>query len=263
MKNYYDVLGVRSNATADEIKRAYRKLASQHHPDKGGDVKKFQEIEEAYRTLGDVDKRAQYDNPAPNFGGFGQSGPNEFHPFNFDTIFDIFGTRFGQQAQRPRHARMSLWITLQDAITGGIRSVAVGTQTGTTAVDIEIPRGIDDGETVQYPGLAPGGLDLVITYRIHPNPQWGRQGLNLVSEMPVSVWDLILGGTSKIRNVLGNEIEVTVPAKTQPGTVLRLRGQGIHHRSGMRGDLLIRLQARIPDNIPEELKSAIEQHRGQ
>jgi curved DNA-binding protein len=259
MKNYYDTLGVTSKATADEIKRAYRKLASQHHPDKGGDVKKFQEIEEAYRTLSDAEKRAQYDNPSP----FGPAGPDGFAPFDFQSIFDIFGTRFSQpgQQQRPGHARMTLWIGLDDVARGGRRTISVGTHTGTTAVDIEIPRGIDDGDTVRYPGVGPGGIDIVIVFRIHPHPKWQRQGLNLHTEHTVEVWDLILGVETQVRDILNTTLSLTVPPGTQPGTVLRLRGRGLTSRQGHAGDLMVHIQTRIPPTIAPELLAAIEQYR--
>ncbi len=250
MKNYYEILGVKTSATPDEIKRAYRKLASQHHPDKGGDVAKFQEIEQAYRTLSDPQTRAQYDNPQPDFGSFGGNSQG----FDFDTIFDIFGARFGQGHQRrPQQARMSLWIQLRDVAQGGSRTISVGTATGTTAVDIEIPLGIDDGDTVQYPKLAPGGLDLIVSFRIHPDPRWARNGLNLTTEHMATVWDLILGTDARIRDILGSEIVFTIPSNCQPGTILRLRGRGLRHRSGQQGDILIRVQGRIPDEIDPEL----------
>lgn len=263
MKNFYDILGVKSSATPDEIKRAYRKLASQHHPDKGGDVKKFQEIEEAYRTLSDPQKRQQYDNPQPDFGNFGfQAGPG-MQGFDFDTIFDIFGARFGQQQRRPQQARMSLWIQLQDVASGGKRTISVGTPTGTSTVEIDIPLGIDDGDTVQYPGLAPGGIDLIVSFRIHPNPRWFRQGLNLTTEYTVNIWDLILGSESRLRDILGTEIAFTIPANCQPGTILRLRGRGLRHRNGQQGDLMVKLQARLPENIDADLLELIRQKHTQ
>jgi len=255
MKNHYETLGVKTSADADEIKRAYRKLASQHHPDKGGDVKKFQEIEEAYRTLSDPQARAQYDNPQPNFGSFGQHGAPQ--GFDFDTIFDIFGARFGQGQRRPQQARMSLWIQLRDVAQGGRRTISVGTQTGTQAVDIEIPLGIDDGDSVQYPGLAPGGMDLIVSFRIHPDPRWFRSGLNVTAEHTATVWDLILGASARIRDVLGTEIMFTIPPMCQPGTTLRLRGRGLRHRSGQQGDILIRIQGSLPPKIDTELLDLI------
>lgn len=259
--NYYQTLGVDRGANADEIKRAYRRLASQHHPDKGGDKLRFQEIQKAYETLSDAQKRAQYDNPMSRQGGFNFN--NQSQQFDFESIFDIFGARFqhpGQQRQKQR-AMMSLWITLRDAVVGGQRTVSIGTQQGTQAVEINIPVGINEGDSVQYPGIGPGGIDLIITYRIHPDPKWARQGLTLHTEHTVSVWDLILGCDTPIKDINGNSLSLTVPAGTQPGTILRLRGRGIIPKQGQPGDLLVLIQAQIPDNIPEELLTQIKQIR--
>ena len=118
MTDHYATLGVAKTATADEIKRAYRRLASQHHPDKGGDTAQFQKIEEAYRVLSDPAQRQRYDNPQPNFGGFSfQQGQN---------LHDIFGQMFGQNSpfgsQRPKsHIRMTIWITLADVLGARVR----------------------------------------------------------------------------------------------------------------------------------------------
>lgn len=255
MNNYYQTLGVDRNATPDEIKRAYRKLASQHHPDKGGDKNKFQEIEQAYRTLSDPNTRTQYDNPQQPFSGMGGPG------FNFESIFDIFGARFQhpQQHRQQQRAMMSLWITLRDAVVGGRKTVNVGTHLGTQTVEIEVPVGIDDGQNVQYPGIGPGGMDLIVTYRIHQDPKWQRQGAILQTKHTVSIWDLVLGCETEIRDIAGNALSLTIPARTQPGTMLRLRGRGV----GPNGDLLVQIQAQIPDNIPNDLLAQIAQLRNQ
>ena len=209
-----------------------------------------------------IDK--QYDNPNP----FGQSGPNPFGQqgfnfsfgpggFNFQDIFSTFNQHAQQQQPRRGHLRMSLWLRLIDVAQGGRRPVALGNHT----VEIDIPLGINDGDNVQYQGLAPGGQDLVIQFRIHQDPQWQRDGLNLITEIPVSVWDLIMGGDVTVYDILGNKMVTTVPARTQPRTMLRLRGQGLKDRSGAQGDILVRLHARIPDVIDPELLKAIEKHR--
>jgi curved DNA-binding protein len=261
MKDLYQTLGVAKNATADEIKRAYRKLASKYHPDKGGDKTKFQEIQTAYATLSDSDRRAAYDNPRPDFGNFESRGQG---PFDFQTIFDIFGTRFQHpHQQRTQQARMSLWITLSDVAQGVKKTISIGTPSGTTAAEIEIPLGINDGDSVQYPGIGPGGIDLIIMFRIHPDPRFQRQGVNLICEHAVNVWDLILGAEITLRDILNNTLALNIPARTQPGTVFRLRGRGLPQTGGPGGDLLVRLQAVIPDHIPTELIDHIKQTRGQ
>lgn len=256
MMNYYDVLGVSKTATADEIKRAYRRLASQHHPDKGGDTEKFQQIEAAYRTLSDAEKRSEYDNPHPFFNQQGRHPSGA--PFNFDDIFQMFGARFNQ----PRgHARMSLWISLQDVAQPGKRLVSVGTAAGTQAIEIEIPVGISDGDNVQYSGLAPGGQDLVVTFRIRPDPIWQRQEsepTNLITNQPVSVWNLIAGGEIAVTDIRGNQLQLTVPPNTQPGALLRARGRGLPDRSGRIGDMLVRMTAQLPKQISPELMAAIQ-----
>lgn len=257
MQNPYQTLGVERDATADEIKRAYRRLASQHHPDKGGDKTRFQEIQSAYDTLTDPNKRAAFENPFQS-GGFSPGG------FDFDSIFSMFGAQFqNPHMQRRQQARMSLWVTLRDTAAGGRRTISVGTQQGTQAVEIEIPRAINDGDTVQYSGIGPGGMDLLVTYRVHPDPKFQRQGLNLFSEHTVSIWDLILGTDTQIRDILGNVLILNVPARTQPGTMLRLRGRGLTAKDGTSGDLLIRMQATIPADIPDELLDMIQQNRSQ
>ena len=255
---HYQTLGVDRSATPDEIKRAYRKLASQHHPDKGGNKGKFQEIEEAYRTLSDPQQRVMYDNPQPQFNGAG--GMNA-QGFNFESIFDIFGTRFQsphqQQQRQTQRAMMTLWITLPDSAHGGKKTISVGTHQGTSTVEIDIPRGIDDGDSVQYGGIGPGGMDLIITYRIHPNPRWERQGLNLVTNHTIDVWDLMLGKQIEIQDILGNTLSTTIEPGTQPSTLIRLRGRGLQNRAGQTGDLFVRMQVQIPTNIPENLLDLI------
>jgi len=261
MPDHYATLGVARTATADEIKRAFRKLASQHHPDKGGDTQKFQTIQAAYDTLGDAAKRQAYDNPQPQFGGY---GPGPGAAFDFNTIFDMFGARFQHQQppRQPQHSRMTLWITLQDVAYPGPRTVSIGTSTGTHNVQVNIPNGIQDGDNVKYDNLAPGGQDLVVTYRVHPNPRWQRQGATLITEVPASFWVLVVGGDVAVTDILGNQLALTVPASTQPGTMLRARGRGVPDRSGVRGDMLVRLQATLPDSVSPELMAAITQEIG-
>jgi len=256
MTDHYAALGVPRTATAAEIKQAFRKLASQHHPDKGGDTAKFQAIQAAYAVLGDEQKRSEYNNPQPQFGGFGAGHPQ----FN-DIFAQMFGGQFGQQHPRRNHVRMTLYISLLDVAQGGKKAVAVGTSQGQSTVEIEVPLGLNDGDNIQYGGLAPGGQDLVITFRIHPDSSWRRDGLNLTVEHSVSVWDLIMGAEITVKNILGHSLTVKVPPRCQPSAVLRLRGQGLKDRRGAQGDQFVKLNAQIPATLAPELVEAIEKYR--
>ena len=255
MKNYYQILGVSPQASADDVKRAYRKLASQHHPDKGGDTAQFQEIQEAYSVLSDPGRRQSYDNPQPSFN----SSPG----FDFDAIFNMFGADLRQQ--RRASPRIELWIDLVDVQTGGPRMIALQFGSSVSNIEINIPKGIHDQEGVRYNGLAPGGHDLVVIYRVKPNAVWRRDDCNIITEVTADIWDLILGYNLKINDLSGSELLITVPPETQPGSILRARGKGLPDRrlTTKTGDLLIRIQAKISVPVPDEILSAIRKARGQ
>jgi len=262
VKDYYQTLGVSKTASAEEIKRAYRRLASQHHPDKGGDKARFQEIQEAYTVLGDPEQRQQYDNPRPQgvHMNFGPGG------FDFDQIFNMFGANLHRQ--NARVPRMTLWISIKDVIEGGPRTVAIQLGERVSHIQIDIPQGIEDNDSVRYPGLAPEGLDLVINYRIKPEPGWQRRGQDLDTEISVPIYDLMLGGQATVRDVRGRDLLLTIPPGTQPGTNLRMRGQGIPPstipgRSSNRvGDIIVRVAARLPDHYSDEFLEAVRRERG-
>ena len=252
MKDYYGILGVSKGAAAADIKRAYRRLASQHHPDKGGDTARFQEIEEAYRVLSDPGARSEYDNPRPQA---------QFHAagFNLDEIFNMFGTRF-QQEQRRATANLQLWITLADLARPGPKVIAVSSPHGQSQIEIQIPPGLNDGDAIRYPKIAPGQQDLVITYRIRPDTAWQRDGAHVITERAVDVWQAILGGEITVHTLRDAEIAVRIPPRTQNGTMLRVRGHGLPQRNtGIPGDMLVRVQLRLPDHIPDDLLAQIQQ----
>ena len=263
MKDYYKILGIDKKSSSEDIKRAYRKLASLHHPDKGGDTAQFQEIQEAYATLSDINKRQQYDNPKPQFN-FAGDGPG----FNFEEIFNIFGADL--RGQRNTSSRLSLWISLVDVMTGGTRNLSIQTNKGASNISINIPKGINDGDNVRYPGLAPDGQDLIINYRIKPDPKWRYEGLNLISESTVDIWDLILGSDLSVTDVVGNTYSISIPPETQPDAILRVKGHGLPARSlpGDRayapaGDLLIKLHTRITSPVHPDIIEAIRKSRDQ
>lgn len=261
MKDYYKILGVNKTDSADTIKRAYRKLASQHHPDKGGSKEQFQEIQEAYATLGDPDKRSQYDNPSAFFGtnrdgSFRYGGQG----FDFDSIFEMFGQRFGPngQAHGRHNQRITIWLQLEDVATGGPRTISLATTQSVGAVEIIIPQGVQDGENIRYPGLAPGGGDLVVSFRIHPNRNWQRNGLDLYCQRGLDFWQLILGTNLRIKDIYGTELDITVPPRTKPGAMLRARGRGLKRAGHNTGDLNVQILATMPVDIPEELIEILE-----
>ena len=256
MIDYYKTLGVGRTANEQEIKQAYRKLAALHHPDRGGDTAKFQEIQAAYAVLGDAQKRREYDNPRPQHdfpGGFGfHSGPQGF---DFDAVFNVFGQRFTDP--RPQPTRVSLWISLRDVFEGGSRIIGIGNNN----IEINLPVGVNDGENVRYPKLGPGGTDLIIQFRIKPDAVWTRQGNDIHCEASATIWDFILGTDMPIKSINDEELTVKLPERTQPNTTLRLRGRGFPSKQGVRGDLLIRMTARLPDQISPDIITAIMNNR--
>jgi len=257
MKDYYQILGVAKTATAAEIKQAYRRLASQHHPDKGGDTAQFQQIQQAYAVLSDDAKRAQYDQPSAT--GFS----SQQSPFDFTTIFDIFGTRFQHHhGQQTRQVRVAIDISLTDLARGHPRLVTIGMPQGQhQTLELKIPPGVEHNNTVRYQGIAPGGGDLLAVFRIHAEAGWERQGANLVHEHSMNIWDLILGTETVITDLAGHQITLAIAPRTQPGTQLRVRGHGLPRAQGAPGDLIVAIRAHVPTHIPEDLLQLIDHHR--
>ena len=250
MNDPYTILGVAKNATAEEIKRAFKKKAMQHHPDRGGDEAEFKKINEAYAVLSDPAKK-QHDNPGFDFrsttGG------------NFHDVFDEFFRQ--QRQQRTLIVRLSLYIDLKTAATGGEKLVSLQTNNGPQAIEIEIPEGINDGDTVRYPQLL-GHSDLQVTFRIHLDKVWQRQGNNLTREVEIDFWDFILGTKTNVETIYGDTISLTVPPKTQPNILMRVRGKGMRGKyAGQTGDMFVKLIAKLPENLPEELVDHIKRLR--
>ena len=247
MKDYYSILGVSKTASDEEIKKAFRKKAMKYHPDRGGDQAAFQDINEAYSVLSDAKKRSEYDNPQPDsvFSNFsGQPG------FDFDTVFNMFGARFNHE--RPQHnTRLMLWISLRDVAVGGTRLV----NTGMNNIEIDLPKGIDDGDSVRYSKIGPNGSDLIMVFRIKPEPGWQRTRNDLVLETDVLLWTAIIGGTVEVTTLTGKKMSVNIPPKLRPGSMLRLRGHGLPDKSNNNfiGDMYLHCNVAMPDHIPEDL----------
>ena len=258
MADHYQTLGVAKNASPDDIKKAYRKLASQHHPDKGGDTAKFQEIQTAYDTLSDHQKRQQYENPMPQGNPFGPGGFN----FNFNgTDFnDIFGQVF-QQHQRhqnqPQSFRTSVHITLEQSYSGGAMPLKLQTHNQVHAVNIDIPKSVVDGGQVKYDNLIPGG-SLIVEFRVQPHLKFERRGMDLVCNQSVSILDLIVGGSFEFTTISGRTLEVRIPPKTQPYMNLKIAGEGMPITgSTIFGDQIILIKPFVPDMIDDEITQSI------
>jgi len=269
--DYYKTLGVERNASPEEIKKAYRKLAGQHHPDKGGDTAKFQKIQEAYENLSDPQKRQQHDNPNPFGGGnpfgqhggmnFGFPGGFQFHTQGFN-VDDMFAQMFGQQPRGQQSFRTTLWVTLEQVYNGDEQVIQFQTP-GMPAqtVKIQIPKGIANGGTLRYDNLVPNCV-LLVEFRIHPHAKFERVGDNLQSVHEISILDLIVGTRFKFMTISGKLREVIVNPKTQPGQVLKILGEGmpIHNRMDY-GDQLILIKPIMPAIIDQRIIDAIGQSK--
>jgi len=262
--DYYDTLGIAKNATQDDIKKAYRRMAGIHHPDKGGDTAEFQKIQQAYETLSDPQKKQQYDTPNPfgaggqhhNMGGF--PGGFQFHMngFNINDIFNgmFTGNPFGQRPHMPSY-RTVVHLNLEQVYHGGEQVLQFGAQGGNQIIKIQIPRGVEDGQTMRYDNLIKDSM-LLVEFRVLPNPNFERDGPHLYSVQDIDVFDLIAGGEFKFETISGKTLEVKIPAKTQPGHKLRLPREGLPI-NGEFGDQFILLKPYIPATIDTAITDSI------
>jgi curved DNA-binding protein len=257
--DYYKTLGVERNATPEEIKKAYRKMAAKHHPDRGGDTAQFQKVEEAYRHLTDPNLKHQHDNPSP-FGGGGDPF-GSFH-FNFgggNPFDDLFAQFRHQQQNRPRVYTVAVAVRLDQVAMGSTETIQVGTSEGVKTFNIKIPQAVENGQRVQYDGLMPDGL-LQIEFRVLPHIEFERRGLDLHCTRKISIYDMLLGTTIKTTTIWGDELEATIPPRTNPGATLRVANKGLE-RNGVRGHQYILLSTQMPDTISPELLALLEAER--
>lgn len=264
--DHYQTLGVDKNATPDEIKKAYRKLASIHHPDKGGDTQHFQKIQSAYDILSDPQKKREYDNPqAFNRGqGFQQGFPGGFH-FNFSgDINDIFSQMFGgdNSFHRPftrQVFRTKVSVSLVDAYNGSSHTLKMQTPNGVKVLNIDIPRGVETGNQLRYDNIIENG-SLIVEFVVLPDLRFDRKGDDLYCNQPISVLDLIVGTKINFTTISGKTLDVIIKSKTQPHMQLRIPNEGMPRRDGSFGDQILLLKPFIPDNISEALIESIKQH---
>lgn len=258
--DHYATLGVDKKATPDEIKKAYRKLASQHHPDKGGDTSMFQKIEEAYRTLGDPKLKEQYDNPMQGSNGF----PGGFHftndQFNMNSIFEqMFGQNsFGFQNRSNKQLfRTALYVTLDEVYHGATKLLKIQTQQGNKVINIEVPKGVPENGQIKYENLIDNAV-LLVEFRIQPHLKFERKGNDLVCNHPISVLDLIVGTRFEFTTMSGKTLEVAVSPKTQPYLQLKVPGHGMPiYGNNNYGDQIILLKPYMPSIIDQEITDSI------
>lgn len=293
-KDYYDILGVDEGASAKEIKKAYRDLARKYHPDRNPDKPdaedRFKEIQEAYSVLSDEEKRDQYD-AQRRFGGFGGQqgfgqnggrGPGGGFDVRFEQgqgggggfgdIFNSFfggGGRggqtrspFGQQQRRTKgqDVETTLRISFDDALRGGKREVTL--PDGET-IRIDIPKGVRSGFKIRLRGLGEPGPrgergDLYVTFRVADHPRFRRKGDDIYVTESVNAFEAMLGTERRIPTPYGQRIKVTIPAGTQPGEKLRLRGQGVRTESGSPGDLYVEIDVTIPDDLSKTQRDTLQ-----
>jgi DnaJ-class molecular chaperone len=277
-KDYYEILGVSKSAAQDEIKRAYRKLALQYHPDRNktpeGEAK-FKEVTKAYEVLGNEEKRKTYDQygHAAFDQGAGQGGPfgggnpfgegGQYGPFSytystnggnqgfdmggFSDPFEIFEQFFGGQA-RQRRAVYSVTISFADAVHGTEKQVTINGK----SQKIKIPAGVDRGSRIRF-----DNYDIVVD--VTPDPKFGREGYDIITQQDVSYAQAALGGELKVETIDG-DLTIRMPAGTQPETLIRLSGRGVPRlRGGGRGDHYVRIKVTVPKKLSRRQKELFEE----
>lgn len=250
--DYYSTLGVNKGANKDDIKKAYRKMANKHHPDKGGDASEFQKIQKAYSVLSDDAKRAQYDNPTQFNFNSQNFGAGEFS--GFEDIFDTMFTNRRRRQPRNRDITIGVKITLEEAFSGKniIGSYRLGNGRE-ESVSIEIPAGAKHGDTIQYAGLGDSSIpnvprgNLNVRIQVNKHPKWIRDGDNLYLVEYVNVFDLLTGTVIFVNSIDGRKLSVSIPQGTAPGNKFSIKGYGMPNvNTGVRGNAFLQVEARIP-----------------
>ena len=298
-KDYYQILGVPRTATQDDVKKAYRKLARQYHPDNNpGDKQaeaKFKEANEANEVLSDPQKRQKYDALGSQWQQYQRTGgrPGGFdwnqwttqtQTYDVNDLNDLFGDGgfsdffmriFGgagsgrpgggsvhRAPARGRDYEQPIEIPLRDVLTGTTLTLQKDGQ----KLEVKVPAGVKTGSKIRMAGQGETGRqgggagDLYLTITVQPDPHFERDGDDLKTEAPVDLYTLILGGEAMVKTLSG-QVSMKVPPETQPGRVIRLRGQGMPqlHDPQQRGDLYVKVQAKLPQHLSHEEKKLFEQ----
>ena len=259
--DYYNILGVNKSATPDEIKKAYRKLAMENHPDRtGGNDVKFKEINEAYDTLKDANKRSHYD-----LGG--QPNNQQNYGFNTGNMNDMFSNFFNQNTRikKNRDLRFQINLELEDILHGKNISLEFMQANGRpNYANLRIDPGVEHGEGIRFRGVGdasdtriPRG-DILVTVNLLKHKSFTREGKHLITDVEIEYFDLLLG-TSKIIEGLDNQkLKLEIQPGTDPGTRLRCKGYGLSSK-GVKGDLFVFIRTKTPKitdkNVIESIRN--------
>ena len=271
-RDYYEILGLTRSADADEVKRAYRKLARKFHPDVSKEKNaedKFKEVQEAYEVLRDSDKRAAYDQlgrdfrngqqfrPPPDWSQrFGSSGGQRFSDLNgfsdfFSSLFGGSGAGAGNSGQTDSNAG-HLDVTVEEAFVGTKRRVALNEHGRQRQVDVQIPAGVTEGQPLR---IAAGRTSLIFRIRLRPHHLYEVVGKDVQIELPLAPWEAALGAKVAVPT-LGGTVELTVPAGAQSGQKLRLRARGLPGNPA--GDQMVTIKLVTPTAHSATEKEAYE-----
>jgi DnaJ-class molecular chaperone len=281
---HYATLGVSESASQDEIKRAYRKLAMQHHPDKGGDTNKFQEIQSAYDVVGDEQKRAQYD--AERRGGgmrfnFNGQDVGGGMPQGMEDMLRNFGFAFGpgfagqngdpfgafRQPRRNKDIQVDVVVPLSSTLNDQQKTISVQTtNSGRQAVDVRIPRGVKPNTTIKYPGLGdnffeslPRG-DLFIKVHVTNDTKFEVSNQDLIYYIDIDCIRAMVGDQIKVIGIDNKQFELTIPPGTQPGTKFRIANQGLYAMNqNIRGSLLVSVKITVPAHLTDDQKQTLKE----
>jgi len=276
-KDFYKVLGIDKKAAADEIKKRYRALARELHPDKtkGDSAKeeKFKAISEAYEILSDSKKRAEYDEARSLYerGGFrAPTGGHNFQGGDFNDIFgggnpqDIFANLFGGGRRGPRKGQdlqTEATITFRESVFGTNLDLRLATDRGATQnITARVPAGVNDGAKIRVKGKGAAGEagpgDLFIMLHVKPHPIFSRKGENLTLTLPITFTEATLGADVKVPTMSGDDVTVRIAPGTSNGRTLRVKGRGITKGSAT-GDLLVTVDVQVPQRVGSKALEAL------
>ena len=286
MKNYYDILGVDEKATSADITKAFKDLAKRHHPDRGGDKDKFQEINEAHDTLKNSQKRHDYDTMR-KFGSRSTGGGGE-HPFFNEDIFGDFFSGFGNgdtggfrfnftgrdgderifrnvrnQPRGNRNVQVRMAISIKEAMMHNEKTISYKLPSGREEfATVKIPAGVQHGVTFKFSGMGDDSIrnmprgDLMVVMSVLDSDGFTRKGNDLFTDKTIDCFQAVRGHEFNLKTLDEKIIKVKVPAGTQPGTMLTLKGLGmpVHKTLNIRGNLYVKVHILIPQLSAQDLK---------